>query len=64
MHLYVPGPRAVDVNVRESEKIGHHILGSGHINWLIAALILGIGARRGDKFHQSQHDCEVKMSRV
>jgi len=31
VHLYVPGPRAVDANIREREKIGHHILGSGHI---------------------------------
>jgi hypothetical protein len=34
------------------------------MSWPIAALILGIGARGGDKFHQGQHDCEVKMSRV
>src|SRR5437773_6657947 len=31
MHLYVPGARAVDANIREREKIGHHILSSGHI---------------------------------
>src|SRR5438046_1241076 len=31
VHLYVPGVRAVDANIREREKIGHHILGSGHI---------------------------------
>jgi hypothetical protein len=64
MDLYVPGATAVDANVREREKIGHHILGSGHMIWPIAALILRIGARGGDKFHQGQHDCEVKMSRV
>src|SRR5206468_3864594 len=33
MHLYVPRASAVDANVRQREKIGHHILGSGHINW-------------------------------
>ncbi len=64
VHLYVPGARAVDANVRGREKIGHHILGSGHMSWPIAALILGIGARGGDKFHQGQHDCEVKMGSV
>jgi hypothetical protein len=31
VHVYVPGARAVDANIREREKIGHHILGSGHI---------------------------------
>jgi hypothetical protein len=30
VHLNVPGPRAVDANVRAREKIGHYILGSGH----------------------------------
>jgi hypothetical protein len=64
MHVYVPGARTVDANVREREKIGHHVLGSGHMIWPIAALILRIRARGGDKFHQGQHDCEVKMSRV
>jgi hypothetical protein len=33
MHLYVPGASAVDANVREPEKIGHHILGDGHMIW-------------------------------
>jgi hypothetical protein len=32
--------------------------------WLVAALILGIGTRGGDKFHQGQHDWEVKMGRA
>ena len=31
MHLYVPGTTAVDTNVRKREKIGHQILGSGHM---------------------------------
>src|SRR5437867_2748406 len=31
MHLYVPGASAVDANVGEREKIGDHILGSGHM---------------------------------
>ena len=31
VHLYVPKASAVDANIREREKIGHHILGSGHI---------------------------------
>jgi len=31
------------------------------MSWLVAALILGIGTRGGDKFHQGQHDREVKM---
>ena len=30
MHLNVPGPRAVDANVRGCEKIGHYFLGIGH----------------------------------
>src|ERR1700746_1551660 len=33
MHPYVPGASAVDANVREREKIGHRILGSGHMIW-------------------------------
>src|SRR5439155_18377531 len=41
MHLYVPWASAVDANVGQREKIGHHILGSGHMSWPIA-LILGI----------------------
>src|SRR4029077_10844714 len=47
VHLYVPAPKAfgVDANVGQREKIGHHILGSGHMIWPIAALILGIGTR-------------------
>ena len=61
MHLYVPRASAVDADVGQREKIGHHILGSGHTIWLVAALILGIGTRGGDKFHQGQHDREVKM---
>jgi hypothetical protein len=36
-------------------------LGSGHMSWPIAALILGIGARGGDKFHQGQHDWRKKL---
>ena len=61
MHLYVPRASAVDADVGQREKIGHHILDSGHMIWLVAALILGIGTRGGDKFHQGQHDREVKM---
>jgi hypothetical protein len=64
MHLYVPRASAVDANVSEREQISHHILGSGHMIWPIAALILGIGTRGGDKFHQGQHDWEVKMGSV
>ena len=30
MYLYVPWPSAVDLNVRDREKIGHYFLGSGH----------------------------------
>jgi hypothetical protein len=30
MDLNVPGARAIDANVRAREKIGHHLLGSGH----------------------------------
>jgi hypothetical protein len=30
MYLYVPRPSAVDLNVRDREKIGHYFLGSGH----------------------------------
>src|ERR1043166_5848156 len=33
MHLYVPRAITVDANVREPEKIGHHILGDGHMIW-------------------------------
>jgi hypothetical protein len=33
MHLYIPGASAVDANVREPEKIAHHILGDGHMIW-------------------------------
>jgi hypothetical protein len=40
MHTYVPWASAVDANVRQREQIGHHILGSGHMIWLI------VGARR------------------
>jgi hypothetical protein len=36
MHLYVPETRAVDANIRGREQIGHHILGSRHMIWLIA----------------------------
>src|SRR5436309_4486901 len=64
MHVYVPTASAVDANVGQREKIGHHILGSGHMSWTIAAVILGIGTRGGDKFHQGQHDWEVKMGSV
>ncbi len=31
MHLYVPGASAVNANVRARNKIGHHILDSGHM---------------------------------
>jgi hypothetical protein len=33
MHLYVPRASAIDANVREPDKIGHHILGDGHMTW-------------------------------
>src|SRR5262249_8968381 len=36
MHLYVPWACAVDANVRQREKVGHHISGSGHMIWPIA----------------------------
>src|SRR5437867_526329 len=39
MHLYVPGASAVDANVGQREKIGHHILGSGHMIWSIAGAL-------------------------
>jgi hypothetical protein len=39
MHLYVPGASAVDPNIREREKIGHHILGSGHMIWPVEAAL-------------------------
>src|SRR5437667_8025174 len=39
MHLYVPRPTAVDVNIREREEISHHILGSGHIIWPVAGAL-------------------------
>src|SRR5438552_19003174 len=39
MYLYVPGASAADANVREREKIGHHILGSGHMIWPIAGAL-------------------------
>jgi hypothetical protein len=29
----------VDANVRGREQIGHHILGSGHMIWLIAGAL-------------------------
>src|SRR6266496_1087625 len=51
MYLYVPGASAVDANVREREKIGHHILGSGHMIWPIAGALrpsLKNRARCGD----------------
>jgi hypothetical protein len=51
VHLYVPGASAVDANVREREKIGHHILGSGHMIWPIAGALrvsLKNRARYGD----------------
>src|SRR5438034_1159446 len=39
MHLYVPGASAIDANVRAREKIGHHILGSGHMSWPVAGAL-------------------------
>jgi hypothetical protein len=36
MHLYVPWVSAVDPNARQREKVGHYILGSGHMIWPIA----------------------------
>jgi hypothetical protein len=39
MHLNVPGPSAVGANVGAREKIGHHILGSGHIFWPAAGAL-------------------------
>ena len=51
VHLYVPGASAVDANVRERKKIGHHILGSGHMIWPIAGALrvsLKNRARYGD----------------
>jgi hypothetical protein len=41
MHLYVPAASAVDANVRGREKIGHHILGYGHMIWPIAGALRG-----------------------
>jgi hypothetical protein len=38
MHLYVPGASAVGANVGQREKIGHHILGSGHMSWPTAGV--------------------------
>ena len=51
MHVYIPGAIAVDANIREREKIGHHILGSGHIIWPVAGALrlrLKNRARYGD----------------
>src|SRR5436190_20519518 len=39
MHLYVPWASAVDANVCEREKIGHYILGSGHMIWPIVGAL-------------------------
>src|SRR5436190_20868831 len=38
-NLYVPGANAVDANVGEREKIGHHILGFGHMIRSVAEVL-------------------------
>jgi hypothetical protein len=42
MHLYVPRASAVDANVRQREKIGHYILGSGHMIRPIAGRLVPV----------------------
>src|SRR4029450_10017560 len=46
MHLYVPSASAVDANVRQREKIGHHILGSGHMIWPVVGAFVPVRRNR------------------
>ena len=67
MHLYVPRSRAVDLNVRDREKFGQHILGSRHMNLpiaLSASPSIKDRVRDGDKFGRYPRSLLISPQRL